>query len=308
MRRVVRLAGLVIAGFFCVQSVSAQQSAGAECADPSRSLLWTVEGENSTVHLFGSLHLGEADFYPLHPTIESTFRDADHFVFEVDPASAADPQMMATIQAQGMLGPNEQLADYLSPAVIEDLKTVLQNMGLPAQNFMRFRPWMLAMVLTQLQYSQLGYMPQHGVEFYLYGKKPADADVVELESLEEQIEFLQQLDSEAHLAYLLETLESAKEDMQDLVHAWECADKAALEALLIEAFEDAEAPPDVDLQALKEAMLDDRNAAMADSIEGFLENGSGEYFVIVGAAHYVGDESIVDILRERGHTVERVEL
>lgn len=307
MKLLFRWAAFLFCAVLVVQPAVSQQSAGAECTDPTASLLWTVEGKNSTVHLFGSIHLGEAGFYPLHPTIESTYNKADHVVFEVDPTSMADSSLLGQIQAKGMLRPDEQLSDYLSPTVIEDLKMALQDMGLPAANFMRFRPWMLTMVLTQLQMASLGYVPQYGVEYYLLGKKPAGADVLELESINSQLAFLQQLDGEAHLAYTLLNLDTGTEQMHRLAEAWRCADKPTLEELLIGEFE-TESLPGVDLEALKKALLDDRNIAMAEHIEEFLESGSGEYFVIVGAAHYVGEESIIQQLREKNHTVTPVKL
>ncbi|WP_426253101.1 TraB/GumN family protein [Paenibacillus pabuli] len=40
--------------------------------------------------------------------------------------------------------------------------------------------------------------------------------------------------------------------------------------------------------------------------DGYLTNGKGEeYFIVVGAAHYLGDQGIVKLLEDKGYAVER---
>lgn len=54
------------------------------------------------------------------------------------------------------------------------------------------------------------------------------------------------------------------------------------------------------------AMLIDRNIGMAKKIDGYLKNGKKEeYFIVVGAAHYLGEHGIVKLLEEKGYTVVR---
>lgn len=51
--------------------------------------------------------------------------------------------------------------------------------------------------------------------------------------------------------------------------------------------------------ALKDAVLYKRNVAMASKIEGYLAQ-DGIYFVVIGAGHYVGPRSIIELLEQSG--------
>ena len=289
------------------QFVFAQSGNNQHCEDPSSSLMWKIKGANSEVYLFGSLHLGLPDFYPLAKEIDSQFRSADYLVFEVDPNNMMNPTVMQSILQQGMLAPTEQLSDRLSPEVISNLQETLQSMGLPAQQFMRFRPWFITINLSTMQMLNLGYQPNYGVEMYLLSQKSPDTQILELESMEEQLTFLTALDSEAYLEYTLNTMEQGKEMMDNMAKAWACADKPVLTELLVDSF-DMEGIDNAELEALKATFLYDRNIKMANKIEEYIKQGTGKYFVIVGAAHYLGNKSVVDVLQQKGHKVESVKL
>lgn len=53
-------------------------------------------------------------------------------------------------------------------------------------------------------------------------------------------------------------------------------------------------------------MLTDRNIGMAEKIEGYLNsNKEEEYFIVVGALHYLGEYGIIELLEDKGFTVVR---
>ncbi|MBQ1436598.1 MAG: TraB/GumN family protein, partial [Ruminococcus sp.] len=57
----------------------------------------------------------------------------------------------------------------------------------------------------------------------------------------------------------------------------------------------------------QKTMLTDRNVGMADKAEEYLASGKN-VFVAVGAGHMVSDEGVVQLLKNRGCKVERVNL
>ena len=59
------------------------------------------------------------------------------------------------------------------------------------------------------------------------------------------------------------------------------------------------------LEEYNKAMISDRNIGMADKAEEYLAGG-GTGFYIVGLAHVVGDGGIIDLLTQRGYTVEKI--
>ena len=264
------------------------------CQDPSSTLLWKVKGKHSTVYLFGSIHMGRADFYPLPEVIDSAYRKARYVVFEVDPNSLADPAVAADLQKQGMLPEGQTLKDVVSKQLVDDLTRTVTGMGLPAAGFMQFRPWFITVILSNLQMLALGYVPDQGIELHLLQEKSKQSQILQLESIKQQLGFLQQLNGEAFLAYTLQDFNEGREKIPQMINAWRCADQETLKNLIFEDLESANDNPE--MKKLMDMLFFERDKHMAKVIRGYLENGDGDYFVTVGAGHLIGDGSIVDIL------------
>ncbi|MDT8397983.1 MAG: TraB/GumN family protein [Pseudomonadales bacterium] len=280
------------------------------CQDPGRSMLWQAQSKEATVYLFGSIHVGKPEFYPLHDSIETAFREADHLVFEVDPASVTDPTVVRQMQDRGSLPAGQTLSDVVSAPVVANFRRVMARMGLPAENFMGMQPWFLTLMLTGLQANMEGYQPQFGVENYLLGQKSADTDVLELESIQEQIAFLEELNAETFLRYTLQDFAGGGEELNAMMAAWQCADQEALAALMFDDFDEPSIDPAAldDLRGLREKLFYERNLNMAATVQRYLEAGSGRYFVVVGSGHLLGERSVIDVLRQRGYQLRSVSL
>lgn len=296
---------------------SAAQSPATVCPDPGSSMLWEVTGpglgaEKVTLHLFGSIHLGKPEFYPLHPAIEAAFRAADTLVFEIDPTAAADPQVALRMQLRGMLPAGQTLEDVVSPEALDSLQGVLARYGIPLGNFMTMKPWLLTLMLANVQASSLGYSAQHGLESYFISQKAPATEIAELETIDQQVEMLDGLDPELLLGYSLQDFDDGAAEMEALISAWRCADKPALseqlfsELLAIE--QAADATERAGMEDLYKRLYIDRNKVMADGIDGFIQTGRGKWFVVVGSAHLLGEGSVVELLEGRGYTVTPVRL
>ena len=285
------------------------------CPDPSATMLWQVQSpaltsSGSEVYLFGSIHVGKPDFYPLPESIEAVFEGADYLVFEVDPTAVDDPQVIMNMQTQGMLPPGQTLADVVSQEVITDFRRLMGSIGLPAENFMTMQPWLVTLMLTSLQMNALGYQPEYGLENYFLSRKPANTGILELESIQEQIGFLQALNAETYLAFTIKSYADSNDEIENLIAAWQCADKDPLTDMLFEEFDDADLTPvqKADMDNLMDALYTQRNTGMAETIAGYADASPGRYFVVVGSAHLLGDGSVVELLRERGFAVNPVRL
>jgi uncharacterized protein len=285
------------------------------CLDPTSSLLWQVQSpelanNNSQLYLFGSIHVGKENFYPLPAEIENTYRDADFLVFEVDPTSASDPAVMMSLQSRGMLPQGQTLANVISPEVLAEFRRVMGGMGLPAENFMGMQPWFLTLMLSSLQMNALGYLPEYGLESYFLAQKPATMEILELESIQQQIGFLENLNAETFLAYTLKSMGTGSEEIEKLINAWKCADKLPLTEMLFSEFEIQGMTPAemADLEGLMDILYTQRNMDMSEKIAAYTEAEAGNYFVVIGSAHLLGEGSVVALLREEGFTVTPVSL
>lgn len=285
-------------------------AAEEQCPDPGSTMVWRVEAEPPlSIHLMGSVHVGRPQLYPLAPVVEDLYQRADHLVFEVDPDQVNNPAAVLEIQRRGMLPAGETLSDHLSAETLVMLDDVLERTGLPRALVMRWQPWLVINVLSVLQVANMGLMPQLGTENYLLLSKSPETDVQELESLEAQLGYLASMNDEI---YLRETLLSFNEEgeamLNDLLAAWACADHEQLHRIMSLEY-DTEAMNQATSAAmarLEEMLLYSRNIRMADRVASYLEEGEGSYFIVVGAAHLLGEGSIIALLREAGYEVHEV--
>jgi uncharacterized protein YbaP (TraB family) len=297
-------------------SVQAQRFAGSQCEDPGQSMLWRVESaglqeKGITIHLFGSIHVGKPGFYPLPGQIESLVAAADNLVFEVNPETAADPQFALQMSLRGILPQGQSIDQVVSPETLRNLELVLRDMGLPLENFRNFKPWMIALLLTNLQAGSLGFDPRYGLESYLMTRKTADTRILELETLQQQLDMLETLDPELFLGYSLEEYSSSAVVMHDMVEAWLCGEKETLADIMFSAetlLADAETEDQAGLTRIFDKLFTERNLTMANGIEAFAQSGSGSYFVVVGSGHLLGEGSVVALLQQRGYEVIPVRL
>jgi uncharacterized protein YbaP (TraB family) len=295
---------------------SLAQAIAPVCSDPAASMLWEVSGagldnKGVSIQLFGSLHVGKPEFYPLPALIENAFRSADHLVFEIDPTTAADPQTAWLMQMRGMLPAGQTLQNIVSPEAYATLQQVLASMGLPAAGVNNFKPWLVALMLTNLQVSALGYSALDGLEMYFTTRKSPQSDILELESMEQQLAMLDSLDPEMFLGYSLEDLQEGAGALDKMVQAWRCADQDQLSAFMLDDFTNTQNLPAAEQAMLKEMhqhLFAERNVVMANGIEQFIRNGDGGYFVVVGSGHLLGQGSVVELLRARGYEVTPVRL
>lgn len=278
------------------------------CADPGSTLLWELRGKKSTVHLFGSVHLGAASFYPLPEAIESAFHTADYVVFELDPRTLLDPATQMQMLQAGRLPSGQRLNEVLSEKTLSQLRLVLADTGMSLNNLINFRPWFVSTLLATFQFASLGYSPEYGVERYLISQLKSEHEVLSLETLEQQLSALQQLDGDAFLAQSLKDFERGAELAEQLVAAWRCADKEALISLLHPSLDTEDDELRAKWPAIHAQLFTERNIRMAQQIDHYLREGEGRYFVVTGSGHLLGKDSIVELLRARGHAVNTVRL
>lgn len=146
-----------------------------------------------------------------------------------------------------------------------------------------------------------GYEASAGVDLYFIQKAiERKLPVIELESYESQLGMFNDFSKELQEKTLKATLDNfdvLDDSVNQMAEMWKTGnDEQLLE--LTNSFSDDE--------EYNKTMLIDRNVGMADKIDGYLRNGKGEeYFIVVGAAHYLGDHGIVKLLKDKGYTVIR---
>ena len=296
--------GLGLAAALLAQPLeAAAQTAPAavpQAAAGAGPALWVIRDADSTIYLFGTVHILRPTTAWGSPVVDAAFAASDEIWFEItnpDDVAAAQPLM-----AQYGISPDRPLSSLLTAEEIATLDVAAGSIGATAAQLDPLRPWLVALSLAVAPLSKAGYDANSGVELVLRGRAEAAGKPVKgLETLESQIQALAGLSEDTQLAFLRATLadfENATATLDGLVDAWAVGDMAGLERLAVTEMRNQSTE-------LYDALLTRRNTNWAGQIETMLA-GSGTVFIAVGAAHLAGDDSVQEILADRGVVAERV--
>ena len=259
--------------------------------------LWTVKGKTNTVYLLGSVHfLRPSEQLPA--AVDAAYKDAEQLVMEIDMDDLDPLAAQQTTMELGMLPEDDSLESEVGASTYAKVVRQAQDIGLDPQILNRFRPWLAAMTLVQLQLLKQGLDPESGVEQRLTARATSDGKkITGLETLEEQLGMLANLPSDQQrqfLLYSIEDADNAAREIDKMLAAWRIGDVAALAQLLSREFNQ--------FPALYRPLTVDRNRRWAPHIEALL-NEHDDYLVVVGALHLVGKDSVIDLLQKDGYTV-----
>lgn len=261
--------------------------------------LWSVSDADSTIYLFGTVHVLRPSTPWGSAKVDAAFDASDDVIFEI---SNPDDQaaLMPLIQQHG-ISPQRPLSSLLTPAEIADLDTAARSIGATAAQMDPMRPWLVALSLSVAPLVKAGYDPKSGVELILkHRAEEAGKPVTGLETIDRQVEILAGLSEETQLAFLRSTLhdfDEATTELDTLVDAWAAGDVDTIDRIGV-------AEMKAESQEVYDALLTRRNTAWADQIQTLLA-GSGTTFIAVGSAHLAGDDSVQSILQARGVAVAR---
>jgi uncharacterized protein len=270
--------------------------AQVHAAEP-RAVLWSMRGEHNTVYLAGSMHF-LPDAEPLPPAMLAAYREAEKLIMELDMDDIDATEVQLVTLKRGMLPPDQSLEQAPGAETFGRVQAEARELGFDAALLQRMRPWLAALTLTQLQLAKLGWSPQAGVEQRFVKLAATDRKEIQgLETLPAQISLLASLSDDLQRQFILYTVDDADalaHEVEQLTRAWRNGDDKALEALFDEGFRK--------YPKLYEPLTVVRNRAWIGSIEPLLEQRD-DYLIIVGAAHLVGRDSVIELLRRRGLTV-----
>ena len=287
----------------CFASAGAAPAAAGDGA--AKHFLWKVTGPKGIVYLFGTIHVGKADFYPLPSIIEDRFKSADTLIEEVD---LSEPAETARVQ-EGLAAvagyPNgDTITNHLSETTRSHLAAYVKKGGLPEPAIASMRPWMVSMLVELGEMQRMGFDPSYGLDqHFVEEARQSHKQIGALEDAESQLKLLSSLPEDLQDRLLLSSLvdmEKLPKIVHLLTHAWQSGDTAAIEELI---FSGTREYPQ--LKPLMTKLLDDRNIAMTGKIERFLQTPQC-YFVAVGAGHLVGEQGILSQLQRKNFTVEQL--
>lgn len=274
-------------------------------APAARPLLWKVSDADNSVYLLGSFHLLKADDYPLPAEVDRAFEEAESLLFEVDPQAMAAPETVATMQkymAYDEAG--ARLSTALPKATLDKLETMVAASGGSLAALEHSEPWAVSLGLVLGITQSMGFRPDLGVDRHLMERAAkAGKPTGGLETVEDQFRAMDSVPHAEQARGLEEFLDDPRRmvrQMGDLHAWWRAGEVERLDGEMRAQM--AEDTPET-YRLLNVA----RNDAWLPQVEQRLTGSkSDDTLVVVGTLHLLGKDGLVEKLRARGYTVERL--
>jgi len=286
----------------CAIASTACASAPAADAKPASPAMWKVADADTTIYLFGTIHLLPKDTKWRSPAFDKAAARSDTLVVETVIDESNPASFIGELRKLAMSDGLPPLADRVSPDKRAALEAAVAKLGARMEDYDKVETWAVAFELLGLQFRAIGLDPGSGVETSLKqqfasGGKPID----QLETNAEQLSYFDGLSEEAQRQFLADVLEdpaAMKVQFGGMLEAWSKGDVPAIARTFNSDLGDS--------PELKGALLDRRNANWARWVKTRLDR-PGTVLVAVGAGHLAGDESVLTLLKNQGLKVTRVQ-
>ena len=275
--------------------------ANVAVSGPPQPAVWAIRDADSTMYFFGAIHLRKRGAPWGGPVAERALGQAARVWTEVEIDPARDAEVQTVVGRYGF-DPVHPLSSRMTPARIAQMHAAAAGIGMAPAALDAMKPWLASLTLTVVPMIQAGYDPQSGVDRTIDRLAEASGKTMRwFETGEEQIRFLAGMSDPLQVAMLNESLDDVGKGTGDLTRmeaAWEVGDDATLARDMV-------ADMRREYPELYNVMLKNRNAAWTEVLSREMA-GSGVDFIAVGAAHLVGPDSVLAMMRARGFAVERI--
>ena len=290
----------IVNRFFTAVVLALVLVGGAAAQTRGHSFLWKVQSGANVMYLAGSVHALTADAYPLNPVYQRAFDASSVLVEEIDLAEADPLAGGLGLLAKGMYTDGRTFNSAVSRETAALVAEKLKGTPLALELIQPMKPWMVTLMLEALGAQSAGLDPELGLDKHFYnlatdGRK----QVIGLETVQYQIDRFDKMPDamqEQLLRSELAEMETEKTSLRTLLTAWQSGDAAAIEKMLLMSF--------TDNPAAYNSLITERNRNWMPQLDACLKR-STPCFVIVGAAHVVGPQGLLSLLRQRGYQIEQ---
>jgi len=251
-------------------------------ADPA---LWVVMDKDTTVYLFGTVHVLKPHLRWFDSAVKKAFDSSGQLMLEIplpDPATAQRVMLPLATDASGV-----PLTQKLPAGDRAAYAAAMTKLGIPPAALEKFEPWFVAVTLSQLALQKAGFSAADGAEAELTAAAAAQRKpVAGLETLQQQLGYFHNLSQADQVAFLVSSVKDI-DKFDGMINAmldrWKAGDAEGLSALMNE---DLTSQPN-----LYRVLLVERSKRWATWIAQRMKK-PGTVFIAVGAGHLAGKDSV----------------
>ncbi|MDB5522657.1 MAG: polysaccharide biosynthesis protein GumN [Rhizobium sp.] len=268
---------------------------------------WKLEKDGQAPDwLLGTMHLSDPRVTGLPDAAKAAYDASSTVVLESDEIldqQAASLKLFAKPDLM-MFGGTKTITDYLSADARKVLEKGLMDRGIPLLSVVKMKPYIIASMVS-LSTCELSRKASGApfldmklaVEAQAAGKK-----VKGVETLQEQIEAMASLPMDFHVRALVSAVRYPKytADMMETTLQLYLNGQIGLVFPAAAYFAPEKNSSDFkDIALFEEKLITQRNHHMADRADPILADGN--VFMAVGALHLIGDQGVVELLRQKGY-------
>jgi len=264
--------------------------------------IWKLDNGSAQVYLIGSIHLLPPELKWYGGKIKKILDIADEVVFEVHMTSETQEQARAITVQNGMLRNGDKLSNYITKDEYDFLKKITPELGISIETITNFQPWFASIALSVSAVINEGWDPEAGVDRYIQKiATQRQLKITDLETIEVQMEALYNHPLDVQANMLKDTI-SELEDIQkltlEMINVWSSGNEIRLVDIFLE--------PMREQSELYAKIITSRNKNWVPRLEEFFKKKQVT-IVIVGTAHLIGDGGVVELLRQKGYDINRVQ-
>ena len=291
-----------VAAALGLAGLAAGVPATAEAPQAARPALWEVSDADTTIYLFGTIHLLPEHLQWRTARFDQALDNAQQLVVE----TIVDQQHPESLQAaEFSLGFKQGLppiAQRVPSAKVAKLRAAISATGVPEKYFDQMKTWLAAIQLLGVQFRTMGLKGSDGPEEilrqqFLSQHKP----IGQLETNAEQFGYFDRLPEKAQRSLLdgaIEPQTGMDKEYNEMLASWS---RGSVKEIASTFNHDLADSPD-----LKQSLLEQRNANWAKWIEQRMAQ-PGTIMIAVGAGHLAGNDSVIALLQKDGYRVQRLQ-
>ncbi|PCJ28198.1 MAG: TraB/GumN family protein [SAR86 cluster bacterium] len=263
--------------------------------------VWSVLSGNNTVYLGGTVHLLRPSDYPLPEEYEQAYQASSDIYFETDISAMSKLSVQTQMLQQLTYSDDRTLKSVLNEEAYTAIAEYAAGLGMPLMMLEKFKPGLLVSTFQVLEFQRMGFTPL-GVDSHYNTKAINDGKPIgQLETVEEQIGFLAAMGEGNESEFILLSLrdiDQTEQLIEEMIQAWRTGNNQKLSEMFVEEMKE-EAPE------LYDSLLLQRNLKWIPQIEQMLKDEDTE-FVLVGAAHIVGENGLLELLSSKGYQIKQL--
>jgi uncharacterized protein YbaP (TraB family) len=268
--------------------------------DNEKTLLWQVSGNDitQTSYLFGTIHVIPSEDFNLEDNVLSKLSKTKQLVLELDLGNINTLE----VARAALLPDNKTVKDYLT----EDDYMLLESyfadyLNAPMPLFKTAYAKLKPFFLQQMIYIKYLGNNTSSYEMELMDKaRDSNAEIIGLETLNEQLSFIDKISLEDQFESLIKTIQEGDEQakyLDTLIEAYKDKDLPRLNEMInsYDEFKD-----------ISNTLIDERNINWVIKLKPILQKGAA--FIGVGAGHLGGQMGLIQLLRNEGYTVDPISM